>query len=169
MSAEEKKHTFNPAAAPSDVQLAYGELCHSYNAIREFRARLLSLLPLASAGGVFLLLRNGRSAVGPFTLLVFGVLGCLITLGLFIYEWHNMKRCHRLIQIGARWEEKRFKLKDGQFMMRLKNKEEGTVAGSSYLLAAGLIYGAVFLGWLYLAVVGWLWISGSGPGWLGLV
>ena len=138
------------------VLVAYTELCHSYNAIRQFRARLLGLLPLASAGGVFLFLRRETEpAFAPGTLILVGVLGCLMTAGLYLYERHNMARCHGIIQIGARWEAKRLHLKNGQFMMRVNNQPDGTIAGGSqYQLAAALIYGAVALGWLYLVVSG---------------
>ena len=136
--------------------LAYAELCRSYNEIRAFRARLLSLLPLASTGGIFLLLNNEISAMSPITIVVLGILGCLVTTGLYIYERHNMERCHRLIRIGAKWEEQKLNLDNGQFMMRVNGKEMGIVSGSRYQLAAGLIYGAVFLGWFYLIIAGLL-------------
>lgn len=136
--------------------LAYSELCRSYNEIRAFRARLLSLLPLVSSGGIFLLLNNEISAISPITILVLGILGCLVTAGLYIYERHNMERCHRLIHIGAMWEKQSLNLDNGQFMMRVNGDEEGIVSGSRYKLAAGLIYGAVFLGWCYLIVAGLL-------------
>ncbi|MAT98334.1 MAG: hypothetical protein CL608_14410 [Anaerolineaceae bacterium] len=138
------------------VLLAYAELCRSYNAIRAFRARLLSLLPLTSSGGIFLLLNNEISAVSPITIMTLGILGCLVTAGLYIYERHNMERCHRLIHIGAKWEEQKLNLDNGQFMMRVNGDEAGIVSGSRYKLAAGLIYGAVFLGWCYLIVAGLL-------------
>ena len=63
----------------------YQELCISYRSIDDFRAKLLVFLPLASAGGIFLLL-------GPFGknnaqyLLPVGLFGLPITLGLFSYE-----------------------------------------------------------------------------------
>jgi hypothetical protein len=75
-----------PAGASSENRRAvYQELCASYRFIDDFRARLLGFLPLASAGGIFLLL-------GPFAknaaqyLLPVGLFGFTITLGLFSYE-----------------------------------------------------------------------------------
>lgn len=39
---------------PENLRTAYKELCNSYRAIDDFRAKLLGFLPLAT-GGVFLL------------------------------------------------------------------------------------------------------------------
>jgi hypothetical protein len=38
--------------------LAYGQACASYDAITEFRAKLLALLPLATGTGAFLVLQR---------------------------------------------------------------------------------------------------------------
>lgn len=147
----------------------YSELCTSYNAIREFRAKLLGFLPLASAGGVFLLLNAAETNIGPLTLVAIGLFGCLITLGLYIYEQHNMERCHNLIRLGADWEEIGLKLKNGQFVMPLGRDGDEVAGGSQFKLAASLIYGAVFLGWLYVAVVGLLKTIAHNGSWLELL
>ena len=147
---------------------AYSELCTSYNAIREFRARLLGFLPLASAGGVFLLLNAEETNIGPLTLVAIGLFGCLITVGLYTYERHNMERCHKLIRLGAEWEETGLKLKNGQFLMRLERDGDEIAGGSGFKLAASLIYGAVFLGWLYVAIVGSLKTIAHEGSWLAL-
>lgn len=150
----------DPAALLQDREsllVAYRQLCQSYNAIRAFRARLLGLLPLVSAGGIFLFLNsNTISSPGSITLIVVGILGCLITFGLYLYERHNMDRCHDLIRIGADWEENSFRLKKGQFMMRVTHHQDMIVAESRYKWAARLIYGAVFWGWLYVSLAGLL-------------
>lgn len=148
---------------------AYSELCTSYNAIREFRARLLGFLPLASAGGVFLLLNAAETSIGPLTLVAIGLFGCLITFGLYTYERHNMERCHNLIRLGADWEETGLKLTNGQFMMRLESDGNEIAGGSGFKLAASLIYGAVFLGWLYVAIVGLLKTIAHNGSWLELL
>ena len=72
------------------LRTAYQEVCSSYHGIAEFRAKLLGLLPLASAG-IFLLLDNAlldaankdfaKQYLGPI-----GLFGFVVTLGLFFYE-----------------------------------------------------------------------------------
>ncbi len=144
--------------------VAYTELCNSYNAIKEFRASLLGLLPLASAGGFYLMLSS--SALGPLTFFTLGVLGCSITFGLYIYERHNMDRCHGLIKIGANLEKHGLQLKNGQFTMRVNNSQGDITGKSRYQLAATLIYGAVFLGWLYVILAGILQLFGGTAIWV---
>lgn len=62
----------------------YSELCTSYNAIREFRAKLLGFLPLASAGGVFLLLNAAETNIGPLTLVAIGLYGAVFLGWLYV-------------------------------------------------------------------------------------
>jgi hypothetical protein len=80
-----------------DLLAVYKEICSRHDGIETFRAQLLALLPIASGAGIFLLV--GRDApnqqVLPYLLPV-GVLGALITLGLFIYELGGFHTCHSL-------------------------------------------------------------------------
>jgi hypothetical protein len=80
------------------LRVAYQELSKTYNAIRDFRAKLLGFLPLASGGGIFLLLDNPES----MSLIPIGLVGALVTAGLWLYERHNMYRCDALIGVGRR-------------------------------------------------------------------
>jgi hypothetical protein len=41
-----------------NYRAVYQELCNSYRAIDDFRAKLLAFLPFASAAGLFLLLKD---------------------------------------------------------------------------------------------------------------
>src|SRR5215204_2208982 len=96
-------------------RVVYQELCNSYRAIDDFRAKLLGFLPLATGTGIFLLVSNLISNVQdvqnpapktevqnlaaktevpnlltPETMTAFlwaaGAFGFSITLGLFFYE-----------------------------------------------------------------------------------
>lgn len=81
----------------------YQQICDSYRAIDDFRAKLLGFLPLVSGTGIFLLLNNPSDALkgvmGPI-----GAFGALITLGLFAYEIYGAEKCTTLIQAGKRLE-----------------------------------------------------------------
>src|SRR5262245_16336831 len=78
-----------PMADQKEEQLkVYEQLCTSYRAIDDFRAKLLGFLPLVSGSGVFLLLNDAfRNAdKGDFArqfLRPIGLFGFVITLGLF--------------------------------------------------------------------------------------
>src|ERR1051326_5748481 len=78
-------------APPENLRLAYQELCKSYQAIVDFRAKLLGFLPLASGAGFFALLGNGKDPV-PYYAWVAGLFGFAITLGLFFYELRGLQR-----------------------------------------------------------------------------
>ena len=100
-------------------RIVYQELCNSYRAIDDFRAKLLGFLPLATGTGIFLLLNNLKDVlkvtagtdgqtttaematvwVGP-ALQAAGAFGFFITLGLFFYELYGIKKCHALINAG---------------------------------------------------------------------
>jgi len=136
--------------APESVNYpqAYAEVCTSYRAVDDIRIKLLGFLPVASAGGVILVVRTDTSA--PSELFVpAGIFGFLVTLGLFAYEIFGIKRCHELINAGKSLEGKMGLEHLGQFSLR-----PPMVAGFiAEPFAAGVIYPAVLASWLYVALV----------------
>jgi len=131
---------------------AYHELCTSYRAIDDFRAKLLGYLPLATAGGVVVLLRDTQSleSLSKQTqdfLIVTGFFGFLITLGLFSFEIYGIRKCGALIRAGQKLEES-LQLDNGQFMSRPQNVAR--VINEPF--AAGVIYPAVLAAWMFLAL-----------------
>jgi hypothetical protein len=139
----------NPNSGNPDLLKVYDQLCQSYRAIDDFRAKLLGFLPLASAGGVFLLLNNAEKIefAKPF-LRPLGLFGFVITLGLFFYEIYGIRKCHALINAGRRIEYS-LGITDGQFNKRPRNV--------LYLVnepfATGMIYPAVLAAWMFLVLV----------------
>lgn len=126
----------------------YQELCNSYRAIDDFRAKLLAFLPFASAAGLFLLLNDKFpdlskiEAAKPF-LVPIGIFGLIVTSGLFSYEIYGIKKCGELINTGIKLE-KDLKVV-GQFTTRpncLINEP----------FAAGVIYPVVLAAWLFLVL-----------------
>jgi hypothetical protein len=128
-----------------DVRLVYGELCTSYHAIDDFRAKLLGFLPLASGTGIVLLL-DDKTAAYKNALGAIGVFGFVITIGLFAYELYGLKKCHALIWVGKHLEAKLHV--DGHFIYR--PRELCGVINEPF--AAGIIYPAVMAAWIYLAL-----------------
>ena len=150
---------------PDYLLAAYNQLCTSYHAIDDFRAKLLGFLPLVTGGGLVLL--SGRAEdvrqefFGPA-----GRFGFLVTLGLLAYELFGIKKCHALMQAGQALERKMYlpvgdkcdgdkpfgDKRDepaGQFIRRPNNLL--WVVNEPF--AAALIYPAVLAAWSYLAVL----------------
>src|SRR4026208_967730 len=88
-----------------DTIKVYNELCTSYRAIDDFRAKLLGFLPLVTGTGIsFLFEKIQNSQDIPIEtkslLAAVGVFGALITSGLFSYEIFGIKKCAALIKAG---------------------------------------------------------------------
>lgn len=152
----------NPAAQKDNVQednlgAVYQELCSSYHAIDDFRTKLLGFLPLATAGGIVVLLNNPKGLEnldqGTKELLAaVGAFGGVITLGLFAYELYGIKKCGELILAGKFIELSLLKgtthTNDGPFGSRPQNVAR--VINEPF--AAGIIYPAVLSAWVFFAL-----------------
>ena len=140
-----------------NLRTVYAELCTSYHAIADFRAKLLGFLPLASGAGIFLFF--GQQGIKTQTLSVLisvGLFGFLVTLGLFTYELRGIQRCNALIEAGKDLENKLGF--DGQF--KLRPKAISGVIGTT--LAARMIYPAVLAAFLFIALLKLIpeWVGG---------
>jgi hypothetical protein len=133
------------------LHLAYEQVCKSYEGITEFRGKLLTLLPLATGTGAFLLLDQGQS---PFLGAV-GLFGVVVTFGLFAYELRGIQRCHHL-EFQAEVLERELELKqhEGQFW-DAPRRLLGDMLGPP--LAGLVVYLAVATAWLYVAGFGFDW------------
>jgi hypothetical protein len=132
--------------APENLRLAYQELCKSYQAIVDFRAKLLGFLPLASGAGFFALLGQGKDPV-PYYAWVAGLFGFAITLGLFFYELRGLQRASALEHTGRELEAA-LGLANAQFSVEPSARLHGFLSPRG---AAWLIYPAVLAGWAYIA------------------
>lgn len=137
----------DPEIRAGAVELLYPEVCRSHAGIADFRARLLALLPLASGGGVFLLLNN--TDPGP-TLTAAGVFGFVVTLGLFLYELRGIEDCV-LLRARAEYMERHW-LGVPDHCGHYNNRPDGRLRGLVSEIGAGwVIYTAVMGSWLYVA------------------
>jgi hypothetical protein len=135
--------------SPEALLKQYEEVCKSYHAITDFRAKLLALFPLASGVSSIILLANNpppRSYLEPIA-----VLGALVTLGLGIFEYRNGQRCVAIKQIAKNLEERLgLDAQLGQFSGEPAPHfgliREGT--------ASAVVYTAVFVGWILLVGYG---------------
>jgi hypothetical protein len=132
---------------PEDLRAVYSEVCKSYHAIADFRAKLLALLPIASGAGGLLILAEKNTVkeyLGPV-----GVFGVAVTLGLFVYELRGIQRCKDLIEAGKALEAKMEIA--GHFRSRRKGRLGGLVGAEA---AGWIVYLTVLAAWCYLAIVG---------------
>jgi hypothetical protein len=131
-----------------NLRSVYSEVCHSYYAIADFRAKLLALLPIASGAGGLLILSEKdtvKDYLGPI-----GIFGAAVTLGLFVYELRGIQRCKALIEAGKDIEVG-MGIANGQFGSRPKGHAGGLIGAET---AGWIVYLTVFAAWCYLAVVG---------------
>jgi len=144
-----------------NLRTLYREVCQNHRAISDFRAKLLTLLPLASGAGIFLLLRKQTESLDPIHLAAIGVFGFVVTLGLFFHELRGILQCGGLIELGKSLEE-RLKLGEGQFTLDYKyynpTGERMIIRKFLHQLvgpvgAAWIIYPSVCVAWLYVAAV----------------
>jgi hypothetical protein len=137
----------------ANLRLAYQEVCKSYQAIVDFRVKLLGFLPLASGAGAYAVLSKDPV---PAWAWVAGLFGFAITLGLFLYELRGLQRAAALEQAG-REIETQLGLQNGQFREQPEAYLRGFVDPRG---AAWLIYPTVQASWLYVLAwhtLGWFW------------
>ena len=129
----------------------YDQLCLSYRAIDDFRAKLLGFLPLATGAGIWVLLDKVQNvaaldSAAKGVLAAVGCFGGLITLGLFSYELYGIKKCAALIKTGNGIEG--LLRIDGQFKSRPQNV--AFVVNEPF--AGGIIYPTVLAAWTFFAL-----------------
>jgi hypothetical protein len=132
----------------------YQRVCDSYQAVDDFRTKLLGLLPVATGTGVFLLLsgkaelfeQGGQTELAA-ALAAIGIFGLLFTFGLFSYELFGTKKCHYLISCGKRIEDDLGV--EGQF----RSRPPSLARCINEPFAASIIYPACMAAWAYVAIV----------------
>jgi hypothetical protein len=155
-----------PGPGAENLRVAYQEVCRSLQVIDDFRARLLALLPISSGAGIFLLLSTDDTE----HLGLIGLLGGLITLGLFTFELRQIVVCRHLVRVGALLEhDMKFEVTHGQFLgrpspsgadkIRLQlgtgsARAWGRLRVVSVPTASFIVYLTVIAGWVCLAVIG---------------
>jgi hypothetical protein len=140
------------------VLAAYAEISKSYHAIDDFRMKLLSLLPLASLVGVFLIDKNallagpaGTGAVANELVGFAAIFAAMLTLALFGYEVRGIQRCHNLITEGKHLEEL-LGIGHGQFHICEEEHAGSSLRALNAKFIACVVYSLVFAGWLFIAL-----------------
>ena len=140
----------------------YTEICKSYQAVDDFRTKLLGFLPLTSLVSIFILNPGSVPAIEDILsneLLGFAsIFAALLTLALFGYEVRGIRRSDDLIKAGTRIEKQLGIY--GQF--HVCQAAHGSTQKSPRIrkllaifnakLLACIIYSVVFAAWLFLAL-----------------
>lgn len=143
----------------------YSEICKSYQAVDDFRTKLLGFLPLTSLVSIFILNPGSVPAIEDLLsneLLGFAsIFAALLTLALFGYEVRGIRRSDELIRAGTGIEKKldiygQFHVcRDAQGAAK-KSAEiailQKFLANFNSKLLACIIYSVVFAAWVFLAL-----------------
>lgn len=141
------------------LRFEYGEICRSFHAIDDFRAKLLALLPIASGAGISALfgINAWLDSSHIHFIIAIGVFGFAVTFGIFLYEIRGMHICKTLMDLGEKMETK-LELEIGQFKER-PDPKYGFVGPKA---AAWIIYPATLLFWGYLVIsMLYSWLSSA--------
>ena len=132
-----------------NLKAVYQQLCDSYRAIDDFRAKLLGFLPFATGTGIALLLGPLSNQTQRYSSPI-GAFGFAITFGLFCYELYGIKKCTCLIETGRQIEGQ---LLEGQLRIhgQFLGRPNGVVGFINEPFAAGIIYPAVLAAWTFVA------------------
>jgi hypothetical protein len=96
------------------LKTMYQEVCRHHDSISEFRGKLLGLVPIASGAFIALIATKGDwEDAGPL-LIAAGLVGGLVTFGLYLYEAWQADTCRHLIH-HAGFLEKQLHVEAGQF------------------------------------------------------
>jgi hypothetical protein len=133
-------------------QQQYEELCKSYRAIDDFRAKLLGFLPLASGAGWITLVTSVHQPPKGLFILV-GIVGAVITFGLWIFEARGAQRCRDLKRVAKNLEAYLGLNADlGQFRGENRGEMHPRPGVIREFWAGVFVYLAVCVGWLGLAI-----------------
>jgi hypothetical protein len=130
------------------LRAQYEEVCRSYHAIDDFRAKLLALLPIGGgAVGIGLILGEN---VRPAYLVALAIFGFCVTAGLGVYEVHQGTRC-RFLRCRAKELEEELDL-EGKGLF---SSEAGVDYGPFQQgLAGWIVYLTAAAGWIFIFSIG---------------
>ena len=138
-----------------DVTTIYNQICRRHDGIADFRAKMLALLPFASAGGLLVLI--GDKGPPASAHLALGAFGAAIAFGLFLYELRGIQECNALIAAGRKLERVLLPALCQFGAFHIKPPPVMHLVGATG--AALVIYPAVVAAWIYVAAHGALAIG----------
>jgi len=82
----------------------YSEVCTNIRTTDEISFRLLGLVPLVSAAGIFGISLNKEFATSPLAIVI-SFFAAIVTGALFMWEWRNLKSCRSYLNYAMLLEE----------------------------------------------------------------
>jgi len=130
---------------------AYTEVSKAHAGLMDFRAKLLTLLPIASGTGVFFLLNKDAREGDAHYLLAVGIFGFVVMLGLYLHELYSIRWCDALFGCGIEIENELFKERSWKLgpFRTAPSEFLGYVSARG---AALVIYPAMLSAWSYLGL-----------------
>lgn len=135
----------------------YSEVCSNIKATDEISFRLLGLVPLVSAAGIFGISLNKEFASSPLAIVI-SFFAAIVTGALFMWEWRNLKSCRSYLNYAMLLEQEVFydafgrlgdKVKEGKQKETAKGQFRGrpdnTVIRKT--IAEIIIYSATISAW----------------------
>lgn len=94
MSTDSPMPSAQTPSSDEDVRMIYQEIGTRQQNVQDFRGKLLGFLPLVTASSFVTTIISdpGKARALSNLVLPFGLLGAIVTLGLFFYEIENLKR-----------------------------------------------------------------------------
>jgi hypothetical protein len=130
----------------SALELVYPEIWENHQAIADFRAKLLALLPTVSGAAIFVLLgRKDKDSVAAI-----GLFGFAVTFGLFMYDLRGIQDCVELRKRAGKIEAK-LGLERGDLSPFRDWPKPRLLGLADEVGASWIVYTAVLSSWLYLA------------------
>lgn len=96
------------------ITMMYQQVCEHHRSISDFRGKLLAVVPIASGAFVALISARGEWAKNGALLIPAGVVGFLVTFGLYLFEAWQSDACRHL-EHHASFLENKLHVKAGQF------------------------------------------------------
>lgn len=151
MSTDPAVTTSDTHPSTEELHLIYQQLCTNYQNLIDFRLKLMGFLPFvtASSFAVTIISDPAKRQALANLVLPFGLLGALITLGLFLYEVENLKLSTAIEAEGMKLEQEMHIL--GPFAPKHPH-----LFNAHNSLA--LIFSTTFAGWICLAL--WFTLPG---------
>lgn len=152
---------------PETIEKRYAEICANIRALDENSFRLLGFVPLLSASAIAaVLLRDVKFSP---TVVLFSLVGGIVTFGLYRWELRNIQICKWLQERADEIEQREFgiEIAEQQFAIRLKpEREKPQFKNAEYndmhklfgipftqRRAETLIYWTTIIGWFALPLI----------------
>jgi hypothetical protein len=143
----------------------YSEVCNNIKTTDEISFRLLGLVPLLSAAGIFgISVSLGKGFVSsPFVAIV-SFFAAIVTGALLMWEWRNLNNCRSYIRYAKFLEEQVFFDALGRLGDKLKDEKQIKTAEGQFrsrtdttvirkTVAELIIYSATILAWLAIGTI----------------